>query len=56
VIVAVLAAAASLLPPAGDALLDRCARVERVAAATKISGQYLVSDAVDDCGGLLGPQ
>jgi len=56
VIVAVLAAAASLLPPAGDALLDRCARVERVAAATKISGQYLVSDTVDDCGGLLGPQ
>lgn len=45
-------AAPRLMPPASDALLDRCAAVERV--ATSVSGQYLVSDTVDDCGGLLG--
>lgn len=48
-------AAPPIMPPAGDALLDRCAVVERVAGAAKISGQYLVSDTADDCGGLLGP-
>ncbi len=48
-------AAPPIMPPAGDALLDRCAVVERVAGAAKVSGQYLVSDTVDDCGGLLGP-
>ena len=58
VITALAAAAAHAtptMPPAGDALLDRCAAVERIAGAAKISGQYLVSDTVDDCGGLLGP-
>lgn len=43
-------------PPGGNALLDRCAAVEEVAGTLRISGQYLLSDAVDDCGGLLGPQ
>lgn len=43
-------------PPGADALLDRCAAVERVAAALRISGQYLLSDTVDDCGNLLGTQ
>ncbi len=43
-------------PPGANALLDRCAAVERVAAALKVSGQYLLSDTVDDCGNLLGPQ
>lgn len=42
--------------PPGDALLDRCAKIERVAGALKISGQYLLTDTVDDCGNLLGPQ
>ena len=48
-------AAASVMPPAGDALLDHCAAVERTAETARISGQYLVTDTVDDCGGLLGP-
>ena len=48
-------AAPPIMPPAGDALLDRCAAVERIADRAKVSGQYLVSDTVDDCGGLLGP-
>jgi D-alanyl-D-alanine carboxypeptidase len=43
-------------PPGGDALLDRCAAIERVAETLKINGQYLLSDTVDDCGNLLGPQ
>ncbi len=47
-------AAPPLAPPAGDALLNRCAAVERVAATSPISGEYLVSDTVDDCGGRLG--
>jgi D-alanyl-D-alanine carboxypeptidase len=42
--------------PPGDALLNRCAAIEKVADALKISGQYLLSDTVDDCGNLLGPQ
>ncbi len=45
-------AATPLAVPGADPLLDRCAAVERVAA--KVSGQYVVSDTVDDCGGLLG--
>ncbi len=49
-----LAAATPVAPPAGDALLDRCAAVERAAAGSAISGEYLVSDTVDDCGGRLG--
>lgn len=51
---AATAVAAPIMPPAGDALLDRCAAIERVAGPAKISGQYLVSDTADDCGGLLG--
>ncbi len=47
-------AAPPLAPPGNDALLDRCAAVERVAAGLPLSGQYLVSDREDDCGGLLG--
>ncbi len=43
-------------PPAGNALLDRCAAIEAVANASSISGQYLLSDTVDDCGDLLGKQ
>ncbi len=49
------AAAPPLAPPDNNALLDRCAAVERVAATLPLSGQYLVSDREDDCGGLLGP-
>ncbi len=33
---------------------NRCAAVEHVAAGSPISGEYLVSDTVDDCGGRLG--
>lgn len=55
--VATAAAAKPPIPvPPGDALLNRCAAIEKVADALKISGQYLLSDTVDDCGNLLGPQ
>lgn len=60
VIIATLVAGAAnaqppLAVPPGDALLNRCAAIEAVAGMT-ISGQYLVSDDIDDCGGLLGRQ
>ena len=57
---ALAASAAAAKPPIpvppGDALLNRCAAIEKVADAIKISGQYLLSDTVDDCGNLFGPQ
>ncbi len=60
VLAALVATAAGAKPPIpvppGDALLNRCAAIEKVADAIKISGQYLLSDTVDDCGNLPGPQ
>jgi len=50
------AAPLPLAIPPGDALLNRCATIETVANASPISGQYLLSDDADDCGGLLGRQ
>ena len=45
---------APVVGTAASALFDRCAAVERVAGRSPISGEYLVSDTVDDCGGRLG--